>query len=90
LSLIRSEVRVDALRVLEHVDPPPALAAPVAEVGRQLAQPICAFNVATTEQDPAYEGAAAVSIQFSGWIVAVRATGYRDQQPRQTPRYVSL
>jgi hypothetical protein len=54
------EIRVDALRVLEHVDSPPAqLAAPVAEVGGQIAEAI--------------EGAAAAAVQFSAWMVAVRA-----------------
>jgi hypothetical protein len=68
------EVRVDALRVLEHVEPPPAVfAAPVAEVGRLIAEAIRAFNQTTPEQDPAYAGAAAVSVQFAAWMVAVRA-----------------
>ncbi len=76
-ALIRSqdpETRVDALRVLEHVSSPPAaLAAPVAEVGGQIAESIRTFNATTPEQDPAYEGAAAVAVQFSAWMVAVRA-----------------
>jgi hypothetical protein len=68
------EVRADALRVLEHLDRPPAsLAAPVAEVGRQIAGAIRAVNGRTTEQDPGYESAAAVAIQFSAWMVAARA-----------------
>jgi hypothetical protein len=36
-----------------------------AEVGRQIAAAIRAVNATTTEQDPGYEGAAAVAIQFS-------------------------
>jgi hypothetical protein len=73
------EVRADALRVTEHLDrPPAALATPVAEVGRQIAAAIRAVNGRTTEQDPGYEGAAAVAIQFSAWMVAVRTLQGRD------------
>ncbi len=81
-ALMRSkepEIRVDALRVLEHVDPPPAaLATPVAEVGRQIAESIRAFNATTPEQDPTYQGAAAVAVEFSAWMVAVRALQGKD------------
>lgn len=73
------EVRVDALRVLEHMDrPPAALATPVREVGHQIAAAIRAVNATTTEQDPGYERAAAVAIQFSAWMVAVRALQSKD------------
>jgi hypothetical protein len=68
------EVRADALRVLEHLDrPPAALATPVAEVGRQIAEAIRAVNGRTTELDPAMK--APPRSQFSsrhGWSRFVR------------------
>jgi len=52
---------------------------PVAEVGRQIAGAIRAVNGRTIEEDPSYEGAAAVGVQFSAWMVAVRALQGRDE-----------
>ena len=48
------------------------------EVGHQIAAAIRAVNATTTEQDPGYERAAAVAIQFSAWMIAVRALQSKD------------
>ena len=46
--------------------------APVEAVGRDIAERIRKFNSTTVEADPSYEGAADVSIRFSGWMESVR------------------
>lgn len=76
-SLIRSddaETARNALYLFEHLPQVPAeLVPPVADVGRKIAAAITAFNATTPEQDPSYQGAADISLQFSPWMVAVRA-----------------
>ncbi len=47
--------------------------APVQAAGCDIAERIRQFNATSVEEDPGYEGAADVSLRFSGWMVAVRA-----------------
>jgi hypothetical protein len=62
-----------ALRFIRKLPAPTAeFIAPVAAAGHDLAERIRKFNATTVEADPGYEGAADVSIRFSGWMEAVR------------------
>jgi hypothetical protein len=68
------DVAKDALYLVEHLPPPqPALVAPVTAAGRHIAEMIRTVNATSAEQDPAYLGAASVSVRFSAWMTAVRA-----------------
>lgn len=68
-----AELAGAALRCIHALPAPPAeLITPVAAAGRDLAERIRIFNATTVEADPSYEGAADVSIRFSGWMEAVR------------------
>lgn len=68
-----SELAAEALWLIEHLPTPsPAWIEPVTRFGQDIAQRIRTVNATTVEQDPAYEGAADVSIRFSAWMVAVR------------------
>ena len=68
-----AETAAEALRLIEHLpDLPEGLVAPVAAVGRDIAERIRRVNATTPEADPSYEGAADVSVRFSAWMVAVR------------------
>ncbi len=68
-----AETASDALRLISSLDRPPAnLLAPVAAVGHDLALRIQNFNSTNPEDDPSYQGAADISIRFSGWIDAAR------------------
>ncbi|MEZ5330376.1 MAG: hypothetical protein R3F19_35460 [Verrucomicrobiales bacterium] len=53
--------------------PDAALVPGVMAAGRDIRARIVAFNGTTPEQDPAYHGAADVSIRFSAWMEAARA-----------------
>jgi hypothetical protein len=68
------EASIDALRVVEHIKPPPADLAPgVAAVGARIAQLLRDLENAkpgTPEQDAAIN---AISTRFSAWMVATRA-----------------
>lgn len=76
-ALIRSdnvEEAKSALYLFEKLPVVPAeLVPPVAEYGRKIATAIEAFNASTPEQDPHYQAAADISLQFSPWIDAARA-----------------
>lgn len=68
-----AELAGTALRCLRELPAPTVkFVAPVEAVGRDIAERIRKFNSTTVEADPSYEGAADVSIRFSGWMESVR------------------
>ena len=74
--MITSDPRLSetALRFVQQLpQPPPELVSAVSAAGRHLAGQMRKVNAATVEQDPGYEGAADLSIRFSGWMAAARA-----------------
>jgi hypothetical protein len=69
-----AEIASEALHLVEHLPEPPAELVPAVEAaGRHLIALMRQVNAATPDQDPGYLGAAAVSIRFSAWRVAVNA-----------------
>jgi hypothetical protein len=76
-ALIRSadlEVSNLALRLVGDLPEVPAtVAEPVREVGQGILDALERFNVSKPEDDPGYEGAAAIGVRFSAWFQAVKA-----------------
>lgn len=73
LSADSTDEAVDALRLVPLLPPQPALVAPVAAVGRDLAEAIRFANAVPVEQDPSYERMAAIAQRFSAWREAAAA-----------------
>ena len=70
----QDEDATGALSLIPHLpSPQPALVAPLATTGRQIAEMIRKFNATTPEQDPHYRGADSVAVRFSAWIGAASA-----------------
>lgn len=68
-----AEKASSALRLIEYLPTfPPELSAIVTAAGRDLAKRFQGVNATPVNEDPSYQGAANVSIRFSGWMVAVR------------------
>ena len=69
----------DALRAIEHVEPPPTeLAEAVAAVGREIAQTVRDLDVTTPPPEQQYSHGADISTRFSAWMVATRALQGKD------------
>lgn len=70
----QDEDATGALSLIPHLpSPQPALIAPLATIGRQIAEMIRKFNATTPEQDPHYRGADSVAVRFNAWIGAASA-----------------
>lgn len=68
-----AELAGAALRCIAQLPAPTAeFVASVQVAGRDLAERIRKFNATSVEADPSYQGAADVSLRFSGWMAAVR------------------
>jgi hypothetical protein len=64
----------DALRAIEHMQPPPAeLTAGIAEVGRRIAQSLRELEREAPDTDEYNTHVADISTRFSAWMVATRA-----------------
>lgn len=69
-----AELAAETLRLIELLpEPNRELVGLVEGFGRDIAERIRRFNATKPEEDPSYEGAAAVSVRFSAWMVAVRS-----------------
>lgn len=68
------EASRDALRALEHLQPPPAeLSTSVAEVGKRIAQSLRDLEKETADTDEYNTHVSDISTRFSAWMVATRA-----------------
>lgn len=68
------EASRDALRALEHIQPPPAEVAPgIAAVGAQIAQSLRDLEKEASGTDEQNAAITAISTRFSAWMVATRA-----------------
>jgi hypothetical protein len=64
----------DALRAIEHIDPPPAeLAEGIAAVGREIARALRDLEKESVESGTYNDHVAGISTRFSAWMVATRA-----------------
>jgi hypothetical protein len=80
-----ASIAAGALRLVADLPASSAVLAPaVADAGSGIARLIQAFNATSVQDDPGYQGAAEISVRFSGWMEAVRAlreTGAGDFTP---------
>jgi hypothetical protein len=68
------EASRDALRAIEHIQPPPAeFAASIAAVGAQIAQSLRDLEKESADSETYNDHVAAISTRFSAWMVATRA-----------------